>query len=205
MVRRHGLGYLRRQLFNDAAHCPHLIGIAFRVRARRAGIVRFPAVVNALLSDTQPSILRSTLQDVADAPNPNRIEDYAIIGNCESAALVGRDGSIDWLGLPRFDSPACFAALLGGPQHGRWLIAPTTAATRITRRYRGHTLILETAFETPDGAVCVIDFMSRRDQVSDLVRLSKGSRARSRCAPSSSYVLTMARWCLGFRVSRTGG
>jgi len=111
---------------------------------------------------------------VTDAPKFNRIEDYAIISNCESAALVGRDGSIDWLGLPRFDSAACFAALLGGPQYGRWLIAPIAAAFRITRRYRDNTLILETLFETSDGAVCVIDFMSRRNRVSDLVRLVKG-------------------------------
>ena len=136
--------------------------------------VRFIFAEVARLSDTQPPIAESTLQDVTDAPTPNRIEDYAIIGNCESAALVGCDGSIDWLGLPRFDSAACFAALLGDPQHGRWLIAPIGAATRVTRRYRGNTLILETVFETSDGAVCVIDFMSRRDRVSDLVRLVKG-------------------------------
>ena len=105
---------------------------------------------------------------------PSRIEDYAIIGNCETTALVGRDGSIDWLGLPRFDSPACFAALLGDPKHGRWLIAPTDAERRITRRYWGDTLILETTFETAGGGVSVIDFMARRDGVSDLVRLVRG-------------------------------
>jgi GH15 family glucan-1,4-alpha-glucosidase len=105
---------------------------------------------------------------------PSRIEDYAIIGNCETTALVGRDGSIDWLGLPRFDSAACFAALLGEPQHGRWLIAPTEAEMRVTRRYRGDTLILETTFETADGTVSIIDFMARRDGVSDLVRLVRG-------------------------------
>ena len=82
---------------------------------------------------------------------PGFIEDYAIIGNCESAALVGRDGSIDWLALPRFDSAACFAALLGDAENGRWKIAPTDVA-RITRRYREGTLILETRFETADGA-----------------------------------------------------
>ncbi|HET6236363.1 MAG TPA: glycoside hydrolase family 15 protein [Acetobacteraceae bacterium] len=107
---------------------------------------------------------------------PGRIEDYAIIGNCETTALVGRDGSIDWLGLPRFDSAACFAALLGDTSHGRWVIAPTDVDARATRRYRGNTLVLETTFETPDGTVCVIDFMARRDGVSDVVRVVKGLR-----------------------------
>jgi GH15 family glucan-1,4-alpha-glucosidase len=105
---------------------------------------------------------------------PGRIEDYAIIGNCETLALVGRDGSIDWLCLPRFDGPACFAALLGTPDHGRWLIGPTAENVRISRRYRCDTLVLETRFETHTGAACVIDFMSRRDGVSDLVRIVRG-------------------------------
>ena len=82
---------------------------------------------------------------------PGRIEDYAAIGNCETMALVGRNGSIDWLGLPRFDSAACFSALLGEPEHGRWLIAPVQEAVNITRRYRGDTMILETVFETHSG------------------------------------------------------
>jgi GH15 family glucan-1,4-alpha-glucosidase len=106
----------------------------------------------------------------------NRIEDYAAIGNCETMALVGRDGSIDWLGFPRFDSAACFAALLGDTRHGRWLMAPTAEGARISRRYRGDTLILETSFETATGSVCIIDFMSRREGVSDLVRIAKGIR-----------------------------
>jgi GH15 family glucan-1,4-alpha-glucosidase len=105
---------------------------------------------------------------------PSLIEDYAVIGNCETIALVGRDGSIDWLGFPRFDSAACFAALLGGPEHGRWLIAPAQGGAKVTRQYRGDTLILETLFETESGAVKVIDFMARRDGVSDLVRLVRG-------------------------------
>ena len=92
---------------------------------------------------------------------PLRIEDYAIIGNCETAALVGRNGSIDWLCLPRFDSSACFCALLGGPEHGRWLIAPTRNDLKITRRYQSDTLILETVFTTADGSVSLIDFMYR--------------------------------------------
>ena len=90
---------------------------------------------------------------------PSRIEDYALIGDCETAALVGRDGSIDWLCWPRFDSDACFAALLGTPEHGRWLHRAGATPTRITRRYRADTLILETRFETADGAVTLIDFM----------------------------------------------
>jgi GH15 family glucan-1,4-alpha-glucosidase len=107
---------------------------------------------------------------------PNRIEDYAVIGNCETVALVGLDGSIDWLGLPRFDSAACFSALLGEPRHGRWLIGPAAQEARATRRYRGDTLILETSFETDDGAACVIDFITRRDGASDVVRLVRGIR-----------------------------
>ena len=90
-----------------------------------------------------------------------RIEDYALIGDCEAAALVGRDGSIDWLCWPRFDSDACFAALLGTPENGRWQIAPIGEA-RVTRRYRDDTLILETSFETDDGAATIIDFMPIR-------------------------------------------
>jgi GH15 family glucan-1,4-alpha-glucosidase len=105
-----------------------------------------------------------------------RIEDYAVIGNCETMALVARDGSIDWLCVPRFDSPACFAALLGDPSHGRWLIAPSGAVTGVTRQYRGDTLILETVFETADGAVSIIDCLARRAGVSDLLRIVRGRR-----------------------------
>ena len=107
---------------------------------------------------------------------PSAIENYAVIGNCETLALVARDGSIDWMGMPRFDSPSCFSALLGDAGHGRWLIAPLTDDTKVTRHYRGNTLILETVFETPTGAVCVIDCMTRRDGCSDLVRVVRGIR-----------------------------
>ena len=114
-----------------------------------------------------------------------RIEDYALIGDCEAAALVGRDGSIDWLCWPRFDSDACFAALLGTPENGRFRIAPIGEA-RVTRRYRDNTLILETSFETDDGAVTIIDFMPIRSgqaDASDLVRIVRGDRGRVRmCA-----------------------
>jgi GH15 family glucan-1,4-alpha-glucosidase len=107
---------------------------------------------------------------------PSRIEDYAVIGNCETMALVGLDGSMDWLGLPRFDSPACLAALLGTSENGRWLIAPGDTDARARRRYLGDTLILETTFETATGAVCVVDFLSRRGGASDVVRLVRGIR-----------------------------
>src|ERR1700753_1463810 len=93
---------------------------------------------------------------------PMRIEDYAIIGDCETAALVARDGSVDWLCWPRFDSGACFAALLGSPENGRWLIGATDPAARTARRYRGDALILETRFETASGAATVTDFMPLR-------------------------------------------
>ena len=110
----------------------------------------------------------------------SRIEDYAMIGDCQTAALVGIDGSVDWLCLPRFDSGACFAALLGTPEHGRWRVAPTDPSPRISRRYRGDTLILETEFETSEGAVTLIDFMPPRGTESDLVRMVVGRRGRVR-------------------------
>ena len=109
---------------------------------------------------------------------PGLIEDYALLGDCETAALVGRDGSIDWLCWPRFDSAACFAALLGGPEHGRWQVAPADARARATRRYRGDTLVLETEFETTEGAVTLIDFMPLRGSNSDVVRMVVGRRGR---------------------------
>src|SRR3954452_21397912 len=107
-----------------------------------------------------------------------RIEDYALIGDCESAALVGADGSIDWLCWPRFDSDACFAALLGTPEHGRFKIAPRGKVTRTSRRYRPDTLILETRFETNEGAVTLLDFMPIRGSNPDCVRIVIGERGR---------------------------
>ena len=106
------------------------------------------------------------------------LEDYALIGDCETAALVSRGGSIDWLCWPRFDSAACFAALLGTPDHGRWLLEARDSRARISRRYRPNTLILETTFDTDEGAVTVIDFMPPRGQNSDIVRLVRGDRGR---------------------------
>src|SRR5687768_12389046 len=105
-----------------------------------------------------------------------RIEDYALVGDCETGALVGRDGSIDWLCWPRFDSGACFAALLGGPEHGRWRIAPTGEVLRTERRYRGDTLILETTFVTQTGEVMLVDFMPPKGTQSDVVRTVVGVR-----------------------------
>jgi GH15 family glucan-1,4-alpha-glucosidase len=101
-----------------------------------------------------------------------------LIGDCETAALVGRDGSIDWLCWPAFDSDACFAALLGTHKHGRWLIAPAEEITRTSRRYRDNTLILETRFETAEGVVDLIDFMPPRGNASDVVRLVRGVSGR---------------------------
>lgn len=107
-----------------------------------------------------------------------RIEDYALVGDCETAALVTRDGSIDWLCWPRFDSAACFAALLGTPDHGRWRIAPVDPSPGIARQYRPGTVILETTFDTGHGAATLIDFMPPRDGTSNLVRLVVGRRGR---------------------------
>ncbi len=106
-----------------------------------------------------------------------RIEDYALIGDCRTAALVGRDGSIDWLCWPRFDSPACFAALLGSADNGRWLIAPRQPTTAVTRRYRSDTLILETEFQTATGSAAVIDFMCP-DGGGHVVRIVMGRAGR---------------------------
>src|SRR5262249_2422436 len=104
------------------------------------------------------------------------IEDYAIIGDCESTALITRNGSVDWLCWPRFDSDACFAALIGTPENGRWLIAPCDPHARISRPYRPNTLILETRFEAAEGAATLIDFMPLRDTECNMVRLVVGER-----------------------------
>jgi GH15 family glucan-1,4-alpha-glucosidase len=105
-----------------------------------------------------------------------RIEDYGLIGDLQTAALVGRDGSIDWACFPRFDSGACFAALLGTTDHGRWLIAPRADAWSSGRRYRENTLILETEWETESGKARVLDFMPPRGKAPDIVRIVEGVR-----------------------------
>ncbi len=107
-----------------------------------------------------------------------RIEDYALIGDLQTAALVGRTGSIDWCCFPRFDSGACFAALLGDPNNGRWLVAPKTKVERTTRRYRHDTLILESVHTTAEGAIRVIDFMPPRGEAPDIVRIVEGLDGR---------------------------
>jgi GH15 family glucan-1,4-alpha-glucosidase len=108
-----------------------------------------------------------------------KIEDYALVGDCETAALIGLAGSVDWLCWPRFDSRACFAALVGKVDNGRWLLAPEEEPTKRTRRYLDHTLILETTFETRTGTVTLTDFMPPRGSSSHLVRLVKGLQGRA--------------------------
>ena len=107
-----------------------------------------------------------------------RIEDYALIGDCETAALVGRDGSIDWLCWPNFASEACFASILGSEKNGFWKISPDAAITSVTRQYREHTLVLETRFATEDGEVLLIDFMPKRGKYSNVVRIIRGMRGK---------------------------
>ena len=109
---------------------------------------------------------------------PLAIEDYALIGDCVTAALVGRNGSIDWLCWPRFDSNACFAALLGTSEHGRWQIRPADPAPRVSRSYRDDTMVLETVFETADGRVALIDFMPVGRSNSSLIRVVQGQRGK---------------------------
>jgi GH15 family glucan-1,4-alpha-glucosidase len=102
------------------------------------------------------------------------LEDYGLIGDTQTVALVGRDGSIDWLCVPRFDSAACFAALLGEPRHGRWLLAPATGVQSTRRHYDGDSLVLVQEFDTPTGTVRVTDCMPPRAAEPDLVRLVEG-------------------------------
>ncbi|MEV0375149.1 glycoside hydrolase family 15 protein [Streptomyces sp. NPDC050636] len=106
------------------------------------------------------------------------LEDYALIGDLQTAALVSRKGSIDWLCLPRFDSAACFAALIGGKDNGHWRLAPKSSDARPQRSYRGHSLVLDTVWETPTGSVKVTDFMPQRDRMPDVVRIVEGLRGR---------------------------
>ncbi|HXX65819.1 MAG TPA: glycoside hydrolase family 15 protein [Polyangiaceae bacterium] len=115
-----------------------------------------------------------------------RIEDYALIGDCQTAGLVDRSGSIDWLCLPRFDSGACFAALLGTREHGRWIVAPRAQVRRSTRRYRDGSLVLDTSFETDSGAVTITDCMPVRDEFPCVVRVVHGDRG---CVPMHTEII----------------
>ncbi len=107
-----------------------------------------------------------------------RIEDYALIGDCETAALVSLDGSIDWLCWPTFSSGACFAALLGTADHGFWRIAPAEKIQSVRRRYRPQTLVIDTTFETESGEVLVTDFMPPRGEHSHVVRIVRCVRGK---------------------------
>ena len=110
--------------------------------------------------------------------SPSRIEDYAMLGDTETVALVGRDGSLDWLCTPRFDSPACFAALLGDEENGRWQICPAVPVQRVERAYRPGTLVLDTTFHTAEGSVTLVDFMVPRDDRPNVIRLVQGRSGR---------------------------
>ena len=108
------------------------------------------------------------------------IENYALIGDCETAALVDLDGSIDWLCWPRFYSAACFAALVGTRENGHGLLGAAESGARLSRRYRDKTLILETRIEEDGGAATIVDFMPLRGRTSSLVRLVYGHAGNSR-------------------------
>ena len=125
-----------------------------------------------------PGTLEAATCSVAPWPHP--IEDYALIGDTHTAGLVSREGSIDWLCLPRFDSPACFAALLGDRSNGRWLLAPAGGVREVRRRYQGDTLVLETEYRTDDGVVRVVDCMPPRHRDPDVARVVEGIKGRVR-------------------------
>ena len=131
-----------------------------------------------------------------------RIEDYALISDCGTAALVGRNGSIDWLCWPRFDSAACFAALLGECENGRWLIAPKEEPIEVSRHYRSGTLILETEFRTKTGSARLVDFMIPGDGA-DLVRIVIGRQGQVTFAPNFWCASTTGRRFRGSTGSMT--
>src|SRR5439155_14712719 len=143
----------------------------FRDHARRGGRGGVHLRVQPRCPETLPP-----LRARDRGPLMTHIEDYGLIGDLQTAALVGRDGSIDWACFPRFDSGSCFAALLGTSDHGRWIVAPSGDSWQVGRRYRPGTLILETEWETDGGAVRVIDFMPPRGKAPDIVRIVEGMR-----------------------------
>jgi hypothetical protein len=147
------------------------------------------ATVGARPSARATTSLRSDL--------PLAIEDYALIGDCITAALVGRNGSIDWLCWPRFDSNACFAALLGTSEHGRWQIRPADPAPRVSRSYRDGTMVLETVFETADGRVALIDFRPVGRSNSSLIRVVHGQRGKVARRLHLALRFVTARQCRG--------
>ena len=112
------------------------------------------------------------------AQETTKIEDYAFLSDTQTGALVSRDGCVDWLCFPRFDSPACFASLLGEKENGHWRFFPDEEVTTVHRRYRGETLILETELETKNGAVRLIDFMPPRGENPDIIRIIEGLRGK---------------------------
>ena len=147
-----------------------------------------------------------TLKEVRESAPPGEqpgsqleilIEDHALIGDLHTAALVAKDGSVDFLCLPDFDSDACFTSLLGTPANGRWKIAPTEPVVAMRRRYRGDTLVLETDFETASGMIRIVDFMPPRKGAPRLVRVIEGVRGevrvRSDLTPRFAYGLTVPR------------
>ena len=121
---------------------------------------------------------------------PPQIEDYALLGDSRTGALVSKDGSIDWLCQPRFDSAACFAALVGNEENGRWRIAPSGHVRRTRRRYRGETLVLETDFDTAEGSIRLVDFMPPGGEAptsSAWSRASAGESAHMDLRPRFDY------------------
>src|SRR5215207_11698501 len=123
---------------------------------------------------------RQPLDGVWGRTPPSRIEDYAVIADLQTAGLISRDGSMDWMCLPRFDSSASFAALLGGPGCGRWRIAPLAGGVCTRRAYRQDTMILESTWVTEEGTVTVVDFMPIRQTEPDVVRIVVGVSGRVR-------------------------
>jgi GH15 family glucan-1,4-alpha-glucosidase len=160
---------------HPARPCCGVSDVAFDARKRRIEHEDAEAeVLRQRHSGMMISCQSACRRNIGDVPS--RIEDYALVGDCRSGALIGRDGSVDWLCWPNFSSPACFAALVGDRDNGRWLIAPAANPSRVMRKYRENTLVLETTMETAEGAVTLVDFMPHQQGPSRLVRLVCGVR-----------------------------